>query len=568
MRLSKWLNDERPGAGAAKDLSRGTMVQSTPFQTDLLLDSLRSRAPGIWATNKISLAQSMRGLPYLAINTLATQFAAAKPVLYQEVDDELDEDGRIRLSRSDPMYRVLKKPNPLETWGDVAYQMSQQLDTTGMCLIWLPTESSTTGQDDGFEPQEMYVIPTGTAFPLPRSPQYPEGAYRVIPYYNTSFFMVAPNYNAGSGAVIPAEQVVVVKNHHPLIRWEGYAVLTAISQSVDTINAVDQSRFATMMQGCEQTVAAKAYGQKAQSWLNETLGGAIVAPPEQGELIDLFRNKDALVNAGARTVPLPPQGRVQFPRQTQASTGYWVGENVEITESQVKTGTLTLSAKKVGCLIKTPNELIRYGGPAAEALFRLDMTKTLTLTMDKQLLDGAGSDTRPMGLLNTPGIATVTPTTVGNNGNTLAPQDVYDWISTVMANNAEFEGWIMRPEMFFALAKKRVGGSTANDGPFAFSMFRQLGDKIEAALAGYRATLTPQVSNTRSKGSASNLTYIAGGMWSDFLLGFFGAIEFAATAQGDTSFANDQTWIRAILSCDGGARHPGAFAVADQLVVA
>lgn len=315
-------------------------------------------------------------------------------------------------------------------------------------------------------------------------------------------------------------------------------------------------------------LAAKAYGQKAQSWLNETLGGAIVAPPEQGELIDLFRNKDALVNAGARTVPLPPQGRVQFPRQTQASTGYWVGENVEITESQVKTGTLTLSAKKVGCLIKTPNELIRYGGPAAEALFRLDMTKTLTLTMDKQLLDGAGSDTRPMGLLNTPGIATVTPTTVGNNGNTLAPQDVYDWISTVMANNAEFEGWIMRPEMFFALAKKRVGGSTANDGPFAFSMFRQLGDKIEAALAGYRATLTPQVSNTRSKGSASNLTYIAGGMWSDFLLGFFGAIEFAATAQGDTSFANDQTWIRAILSCDGGARHPGAFAVADQLVVA
>lgn len=261
MRLSKWLNDERPGAGAAKDLSRGTMVQSTPFQTDLLLDSLRSRAPGIWATNKIALAQSMRGLPYLAINTLATQFAAAKPVLYQEVDDELDEDGRIRLSRSDPMYRVLKKPNPLETWGDVAYQMSQQLDTTGMCLIWLPTESSTTGQDDGFEPQEMYVIPTGTAFPLPRSPQYPEGAYRVIPYYNTSFFMVAPNYNAGSGAVIPAEQVVVVKNHHPLIRWEGYAVLTAISQSVDTINAVDQSRFATMMQGCEQTVALELDAQ-------------------------------------------------------------------------------------------------------------------------------------------------------------------------------------------------------------------------------------------------------------------------------------------------------------------
>jgi hypothetical protein len=253
MRISQWMN--------SKDLSRGTMNASTPFQTDLLLDSLRSRSPGLWSSNKIALAQSMRGLPYLAINTLATQFSSAKPVLFEEVDDELDSDGRIRLSRSDPMYRLLKKPNPLETWADVAYQMSMQLDTTGMAIIWFPTESSVTGRDDGFEAQEMYVIPTGTAYPLPRSPQYPEGAYRVVPYYNTSFFMVAPNYNSGAGAVIPAEQVVVVRNHHPLIRWEGYAVLTAISQSVDTINAVDQSRFSTMMQGCEQTVALELDAQ-------------------------------------------------------------------------------------------------------------------------------------------------------------------------------------------------------------------------------------------------------------------------------------------------------------------
>ena len=315
-------------------------------------------------------------------------------------------------------------------------------------------------------------------------------------------------------------------------------------------------------------LAKKAYGMKAQSWLNEVAGGAIVAPPEQGELIDLFRNKDALVNAGARTVPLPPQGRVQFPRQTAASQGYWVGENDAITESQVKTGTLTLSAKKVGCLIKTPNELIRYGGPAAEALFRLDMTKTLTLTADKQLLDGQGSDTRPMGLLNTPGIATVTPTTVAANGNTLAPEDIYSFMSAVEENNATFEGWVMRPALFYALYKKRGGtGAGAGTGPFLFDMMRTFGQGVSPVIAGYPATLTPQVSNTRSKGNATNLTFAVGGMWSDFLMGMFGAIEFAATAQGDTSFANDQTWIRAILSVDGGARHPGAFAVADHLVI-
>lgn len=99
---------------------------------------------------------------------------------------------------------------------------------------------------------------------------------------------------------------------------------------------------------------AGQYGNKALSWVNELTGGAIVAPPEQGELIELLRNKEALVNAGARVVPLPPQGRLKYPRQTAASTTYWIGENAPITESTVGTGEVTLQAKKLAVLIKAP----------------------------------------------------------------------------------------------------------------------------------------------------------------------------------------------------------------------
>jgi HK97 family phage major capsid protein len=88
------------------------------------------------------------------------------------------------------------------------------------------------------------------------------------------------------------------------------------------------------------------FSKKTQSWLDETLGGALVAPPEMGELIQLLRNKDALVNAGARVVPMPPQGRLKLPRQTAATVGYWVGEKVQIPESQFKTGALNLSSKR------------------------------------------------------------------------------------------------------------------------------------------------------------------------------------------------------------------------------
>lgn len=249
-RLSSWLGK---ASAPRPDLTRGTLPIATPqvFQSDLLRDALSTRAPGQWYTNKIALAQAMRGVVYLAVNTLATQFSAAKPVLYEQNDDEMDEDGLTRLSRLDPMYNLIRHPNPLDTWSDVAYQMSMQLDITGMSLVWMPPDDG----DEGGEPAEMYVIPTGTAFPLPRSPQYPQGAYRVVPYYNSAFFAVAPNYNAGAGAVIPGEQVVAIRNHHPLLRWEGYAVLTAISLSVDTINGIDLSRFNGMQQGCEQTIA-------------------------------------------------------------------------------------------------------------------------------------------------------------------------------------------------------------------------------------------------------------------------------------------------------------------------
>jgi hypothetical protein len=54
-------------------------------------------------------------------------------------------------------------------------------------------------------------------------------------------------------------------------------------------------------------------------------------------------------------------------------------------------------------------------------------------------------------------------------------------------------------------------------------------------------------------------------MWSDMLIGMFGAIEFASTNVGDTAFQFDQTWVRGILSCDVALRHEAAFGVLDNL---
>lgn len=309
------------------------------------------------------------------------------------------------------------------------------------------------------------------------------------------------------------------------------------------------------------------YGQKALSWLNELTGGALVAPPEMGELIELLRNKEALVNAGARVVPLPPQGRMVYPRQTAASTTYWVGENAPISESLIGTGEVTLQAKKLAVLIKAPNELIRFASPAAEALLRDDMTKSLALGLDLAGLEGAGGDTRPRGVINMSGINTVQSSDLRVNGNAFAAKDIYRLIAAVEESNAEFEAFIMRPKSLYKWYQLRADAVAQGDkqGPFVFNLIREAGADTPATLGGYPVVKSTQVSGVQTKGTGTNLTYIVGGMWSDLLIGMFGAIEFAATTMGDTSFSNDQTWIRAILSADIQARHEAAFCYMPQL---
>lgn len=308
-------------------------------------------------------------------------------------------------------------------------------------------------------------------------------------------------------------------------------------------------------------------GSKALSWLNELTGGALVAPPEMGELIELLRNKEALVNAGARVVPLPPQGRMKYPRQTAASLTYWVGENSPITDSDIGVGEVTLQAKKLAVMIKAPNELIRFASPAAEALMRDDMTKSLALGLDLAGLEGGGGDNRPLGIIRRQNITQLTSSRTTANGDYLTGVDVYRMIAAVEEANAEFETFLMRPKTLYKYYQLRNDAVAQGDsqGPFLFNMIREPGEGVNAKLAGYEVVKSTQISQSRSKGSATNLTYILGGMFSDLLIGMFGAIEFAATTMGDTAFTYDQTWVRGILSADVAVRHEAAFVWMDNI---
>lgn len=235
--LSSWLGTAAPASGRDRMLAPDTAG---------LLDVMRRGSPGQWSQRVWELAKHFTGSTFLAVNTLATQASGSEFEIYERTEDESVPRGKKKLPYHDPIHQLYENPNNQDSWEDHIYQQVQQICLTGIALEWnVPNER-------GDEPQELYSIPSATAWPMPPSYDYPHGAYRVLPYpYG---LMGAPVGQIAAGAVIPAEQIVVVKNHHPILRYDGYAVLTACSQQTDTLEAIDKSRLSEMLNGCQQSM--------------------------------------------------------------------------------------------------------------------------------------------------------------------------------------------------------------------------------------------------------------------------------------------------------------------------
>lgn len=318
------------------------------------------------------------------------------------------------------------------------------------------------------------------------------------------------------------------------------------------------------------------FRQKALGTISDTAGGVLVGFPTLGELIDLQRNLEVFANAGATEIGLPPNGRLQFPKLTGGATAYWLGEAQQITASQETTGYLDLIAKKLGCMVKMNNELLRFTSPTAEGLVRMDMAKVNALTADLAMLQGTGG-TQVKGLITYPtqsswtvgndSLILLTAGTTGNDGNTLLGTDINRMVEALPDQVSEPTAFVMRRALWSAIKNFRADAITTGDsrGQFLFSQMRTLDERPMNQLVGYPVIASSQVSTARVKGNGTNLTYLLTGYFPDWITARFGVMEFLATNLGDTSFQNDQTWLRGIQLLDAGPRHAASFVMIDSL---
>jgi phage portal protein BeeE len=160
-------------------------------------------------------------------------------------------NGKRPITRKDPPERehglppwkameVLEKPNNDDHFGDLMYRWVQQMLLTGMSLTWMVPNKMGV-------PFELYSIPTAIAIPQPViNPDYPNGFYRIQPVYPYGPFSSYPTPASAVGAPIPAEWMMRFKFPHPLLRYDGFAPLTALRLHLDEVEQMDRSRWYAM----------------------------------------------------------------------------------------------------------------------------------------------------------------------------------------------------------------------------------------------------------------------------------------------------------------------------------
>lgn len=224
------------------DYAGGRHVESTEAAYQYLLGSLRTNAPGYADQNFFEMARAYTGSVYLAINTLVTQCGQATYKLYEEDPDE--PDSKTPLSHYEDASQLIHEPNPDDTFQEILEQTALQYNLTGTAALWVPHDVD----DPDDVPREMYVLSTASLLPQPISPDYPNGAYLVQPWYPAGPYAMIPT-TQGVGAVVPAEQIIRIKKPHPFFRWIGYSTLYAISTQIDAARMIDVTRMNHMQRG-------------------------------------------------------------------------------------------------------------------------------------------------------------------------------------------------------------------------------------------------------------------------------------------------------------------------------
>jgi HK97 family phage major capsid protein len=284
-------------------------------------------------------------------------------------------------------------------------------------------------------------------------------------------------------------------------------------------------------------------------------GGFLIAEQYSRDIIPLLYSKTAVVELGARRVPMP-NGNLNLPKLTGGSTSYYQGENSDATVSQPTFGNVKLSSKKLITMVPISNDLIRNASPEADRIVRDDMVQQMRLKLDFTALYGDGSAFTPLGIkksINTANISVATGT------GTLSADVIGTMIGSLMGDNIPMlsVGFIFNSQIWQGLYNLKT---TTN-------MYIYRDEMNRGTLNGFPFRVSNQI-GTANATAGTTYSDIFFGDFSEFIMGDEMAFEFSSSTEAswkdssgnyNNAFSQDQTILRIIAKHDFALRHDKAF---------
>lgn len=300
-----------------------------------------------------------------------------------------------------------------------------------------------------------------------------------------------------------------------------------------------------------------------QSTTSYSTGGALVATQLASEsFVDLLRNNAILAQLNP-TILTGLVGNVDIPRQTSATTSYWVGENVDVTGSSAGFDTLSLTPKQVGNKTTITRLALAQTTPDIEQILRNDMAQQLALAIDSAAINGTGSSAQPLGLLNTPGVTTVdlpSDTNGAQIGASNTGLDVfYDLERTVDIANA-LNGtlyYVTNPKVVGAIKKIKIG-TNYGQSIWSQNMLDTTG-AVPMIVNGYPIARSNQVPSNLTRGNQSLSSALIFGNFSDLIMAMWGGLEVLPNPYG-SGYNAGSIELRAIQTIDVAVRRAASFA--------
>ena len=263
------------------------------------------------------------------------------------------------------------------------------------------------------------------------------------------------------------------------------------------------------------------------------------------EFIGLLRNSLIVRSLGARVLS-GLRGDVVIPKQTGASTAYWLAEGDSLTESNPGFDTIGMSPKHVGALSSLSRQLIQQSNPAIEQLVRDDFVQVVSAAVDKALIHGTAAAKQPVGILAAAGVQ------VGNLA-TLSWANLLGLLEKLALVNASPNAALIHPKVATKLA------STLKDAT-AGAEYLLTGGRV----AGIPAHVTNQLSDT---GGATPKGRLILGDFTQLVIGEWGATEILANPYATGYYEAGAVQLRILHTLDAAVRNPQAFVKVEDITI-